>query len=95
MGVKTGRDDHQLRCKFPQLRENLGLIGGPHFGAGAFRRQRDVDDLTVFASFIAIARARPKRHLLAGDNQGALFIPQQILSAIAVMHIEINNRNAG
>ncbi len=45
-------------------------------------------------ALIAFASAGPKRHLMAGDKERARLVPEQILCAIAVMHIEIHHSNA-
>jgi hypothetical protein len=40
-------------------------------------------------------RCREKRHLVAGDEERARLVPQDVLRAVAVMHVEIDHRDAG
>lgn len=43
---------------------------------------------------VALSRPGPERHLVTADKDGAHLVPEQLLRAIPMMDIEVDNGNA-
>src|SRR5450631_28493 len=93
--VEAGGDDDQLRRKFLQLRQDYVFEGGAEFGAAVFGGQRRVDDIVVFAALAAGAGAGKQRHLVRRAIHHRRIGPENILGAVAVMHVEIDHGGPG
>ena len=95
MRVEAGRDDDQLGAEFLQLRQDYVFEGGAEFGAAVLRGQRRIDDGVVLAALAAGAGAGKQRHLVRRAIHHRRVGPEDILRAIAVMHVEIDHGRAG
>ena len=62
--------------------------------AAVTRSQRHIDDVVVFAALRPLARTWKERHLVSRTIHHRPIAPEDLLGAIAVMGIEIDNRHA-
>ncbi len=94
MPVEAGRDDDQFRAEFLQLRQDDVFEGGAELGAAVFRGQRRIDDGVVLAAFAGGAGAGKQRHLVGRAIHHGRIGPEDILGAVAVMDVEIDDGGA-
>ena len=93
MRVEAGGDDQKLWLEAAQCRQHDLRERGAKFGRSRPRWQRRVDDIAG-TSFRTRAGAGIERRLMRRGIQHARFAPENILGAVAVVHVEIHNRNA-
>jgi hypothetical protein len=62
--------------------------------AAVARSQRHIDDVVVFAALRPLASTWKERHLVSRAIHHRPIAPEDLLRAIAVMGIEIDNRHA-
>ena len=79
-------------ANFSQLRQDHVFERGAEFGAAVFRGQRRVDDGVVLAALAAGAGAGKQRHLVRRAIHHGRIGPEDILGAVAVMDVEIDDR---
>ena len=91
MGVESGGDQDQIRPEIPQPRQYPVGERLLECVSGRAGEQRRVDDRVMFASLAASARARIERRLMGRAEQHRLVRPENLLRAIAVMHVEIDD----
>ena len=91
VGVEAGGDDDQFGAELLQLRQDDVLERGTEFDAAVFGRQRRVDDGVVFAALAAGAGAGKQRHLVRRAIHHGRIGPEDILGAVAVMHVEVDH----
>src|SRR5512144_2794557 len=89
--VESGRDDQNVRLEFTQTWENDRLERFLESGTTVAGRQWRVDNGVEFASLADRAGARAKRQLVGGAVTYARIGPEDVLRAIAMVDIEINN----
>ena len=92
MRIEPGGNDDQFGAEFAQLRQNHVLERGTELRPAVFRSQRRVDDGVMVAALAAGAGTRKQRHLVRRAIHHTWIGPENILSAVTVMHVEIDNR---
>ena len=75
------RQDRRLH----RLAESVAAVAG---------RERRVDDLVVLAALAARAGAGIERHLVRRGVKHALVVPEDVLRAVAVVDVEIDDGDA-
>ena len=94
MSVETGRYHDQIGREGVDAGEDFGrhrLAEKPAGGAG---RQRRIDDRVAGPAFVRGAGAGIERHLMRRGVKHRTVRPENLLRAIAVMHVEIDDRHA-
>ena len=94
MRVEAGGDDQQFGGEFLQLRQDQVFERGAEFCSAVFGGERRVDDGVVLAALAAGAGAGKQRHLVRRAIHHALVGPENILGAVAVMDVEVDDRRA-
>ena len=92
MRVKSGRNDDQVGAGFLQCRKDAGLERFAKMVAAVIGRQRGIEDIAL-AGFAQCACARIKRHLVRRAVDHAVVIIEDVLRAIAVVHVPVNDRH--
>src|SRR5262245_5368018 len=93
VGIKAGRDQDQIGGEVLQRRQQAGferLLEAIATITWAQRRIEDVAD----TGFADRAGAWIERHLMGRGEQQVFVRPENVLRAIAVMHVEIDDGNA-
>jgi hypothetical protein len=91
VAVEAGGDHDQLRGEGVQPRQPVRLHGGAEGGAVGARRQRDVGDVGGGA---VGAAAGVERVLEAGAEQHPLVAGEDVLGAVAVVDVEVDDGDA-
>ena len=94
MRVEARGNDHELGSVFIEPRQDAVLESGLELVAVVARAQRRIDDGIVFAALADGAGAGKQRHLMRRAIHHRLVGPENLLRAVAVMHVEIDDRNA-
>ena len=94
MGVEAGRDYQDVRLELAQPRQDHGFERFAEGVAAVAGRERRVDDGVVFAAFADRAGAGIKRHFVGRAIHHGFIGPENILRAVAVMHVEIDDGRA-
>ena len=81
-------------ANFCELRQDSAFEGDAELRAAVLGRKRRVDDVVVLAAFAAGAGARKQRHLVGRAIHHGLVGPEDVLRAVAVMHVEIDHGGA-
>src|SRR4051812_24476854 len=90
MGIETGRDKQHLRCEPMQGRQPCILYCIPELCASAVGSKRNIDHMLRATLGAAVRIER----MLKGGNHGDTGITgEYVFSAVAVMHVEIYNRD--
>jgi hypothetical protein len=96
-GVEPGRDQDEIGAKFPGSREKQFTKSGEDFRRSAAGRQRAVDRLAcsrTVTCFIRRASARVPGRLVSAEKKNTSIGIEDILCAVAVVHIPVRNQNA-
>ncbi len=93
MCVEASRDDDEIGRKVANCRQNAACHGLAKNVASSARRKRCVDNVAG-TGLGECAGARIKRHLVRRAVKHRRIIPEDILRAIAVMDIPIDDGNA-
>jgi len=93
MGVKTGRDENQIRLEGAKARKDLRLINFAKLFLASTRLERDVEHIVMLASIRGIACAGIERHFVRRDEQNPWILLHEILRSIAVVDIEVDDGN--
>ena len=94
--VEASRDEDQLRTVPPQCRHDDLLEGAPVRAVAGPMRHRNVDVVAAprpTARLGGGARARIERVLVRRDVEHAGFGVERVLCAVAVVHVEIDDRH--
>ncbi len=91
VAVEAGGDHHQLRAEPFQRRQPVLGDGCPEFGALGAGRQRGVDQVFGFG---LVAGERVERMLERRAEQDARVVSEDLLGAVAVVDVEIDDRHA-
>src|SRR5450631_4063470 len=94
MRVEAGRDHQNLRLEFAQARQDYGLERLAESVAAVAGRERRIDDGVVLAALAYRAGAGIKWHLVGRAIHDGFIRPENILRAVAVMHVEIDDGRA-
>lgn len=94
MRIEAGGDDQQLGAEFFQPRQDQALERGTEFGPAVLGRERCIDDGVVIAALALGAGARKQRHLVRRAVHHGRVRPEDVLRAVAVMHVEIDDGGA-
>ena len=93
MGIEAGRNDHQVRAELGQGRQHMLGKGMAERLAIGQRRQRYVQDI-VEPALVGRPGAGIERRLMGRGVEHVMVVPEDILRAIAVMHVEIDHDDA-
>ena len=94
MRVKSGRDQNQVGVKGGNGRKDLhGHFLAEHRAAAA-RIQRYIHHIAMRAGFIGRTAARIEWHFVGRGKEYPRIVPDQILRAVAMMHVEIDDGHA-
>jgi len=93
VGIEAGRDQQEIRLEGLDGGEDALDIGGTHGAGAAAGGQGGVDDIAD-ADEIRIAGARIERHLVARGIEHRAVVLENVLGAIAVMDVEIDDGDA-
>src|SRR5579872_1882904 len=94
MGVESRRDDDQVRPETFEARQKRDIEGLAERCAAVAGAQWRVDDLIMLAALVDRASAGKERHLMGRAIHRVLVAPENVLRAVAVMDVEINNGDA-
>ena len=94
MGIEASGDDDKLRPKIAKPRQDAIVECGAESLAAVARPQGCIDHRIVLAVFADRAGAGVERHLVRGAIHHRLVRPENLLRAVAVMHVEIDDRRA-
>ena len=89
--VETGRNQDQLRRKISHERKNFARVELSKFGTAIAVAKGEISDGIAHRIFTRVAGARIEWHLVTRDEQDTVIAVDEILSAVAVMHVEIND----
>ena len=91
--VEAGGDDHQLRAEVVERGQQAFAPRRAEAIAARPRRQRRIEDVAVAALF-DVARVGIQRRLVRAQVQHARVVFEDRLRAVAVVHVEIDDRHA-
>ncbi len=94
MRVEARGDDDEIGAERLQARQDRLREGFAERFAAVARAQRRVDDLIVLPAFASRAGAGIERHLMGRGVHDAAIAPEDVLRAIAVVHVEIDDGDA-
>ena len=94
VGIEAGRDDEQLGGEFTQRRQQLVRHGRAEGGRSRAAREGHVDDVARHPRLLARARTRVEVRLVAGAVEQVRVVPEAVLRAIAVVHVEVHHGHA-
>ena len=93
MSVKARRDDDEVGRERLDPRQDHDVHGLTESLARVASPQRRVDDLVVLAALPDRASAGIKRHLMGRTVDDGRIVPEDVLRAVAMMHVEIDDRD--
>ena len=93
MGVETGRDDDEIGRERLDARQDHGLHRLAEGFAAVARPERRIDDLVMLAALADRSGAGIVRHLMGGSVHDGRIVPEDVLRAVAVMDVEIDDRD--
>jgi hypothetical protein len=91
MGVEAGRDEDHLRAERLEARHPVRLDQLAHRRPARVRRDRQVDHVGALRHAAAV---RVERVLEDADHQHALVVRDDVLGAVAVVDVEVDDRDA-
>ena len=91
MGIEAGGNEYELRPVLFQRRQPIVTHRRAKFGAAAARRQRNVDHFPIVVVYTTV---RIQRMLECRHHQDTMIAGKNFLGAVAVVHIEIGDRDA-
>src|SRR3954447_24697390 len=94
MRVEAGGDDDELGAELAQLRQDQVFERRAELDAAVFRGERRIDDGVVLAALAGGAGAGKQRHLVRRAIHHGRIGPEDILRAVAVMDVKIDDRRA-
>ncbi len=94
MGVEARRDDDEIGTERLEARQDRDIEGFAKDLAAVAGVQGRIDDLIVLAAFAAGPGAGKERHLMGRTIHRLGVVPENLLGAIAVMDVEIDNSYA-
>src|SRR6185437_16248456 len=94
MGVESRRDEKEIGTELFQRRKRARFERHTQFAPARARRQWKIDDVAVRAALLAASRSRIKGHLMRGYIKRIRIVPENVLRAIAVVHVEIDDGDA-
>src|SRR3954470_14478140 len=92
--VEPRRDDDEVRAEILEPRQNGCLHRVAELLAPVAWTQRRVDDGVLRATFRYGASAGIEWHLMRRAIHHGRVVPENVLAAVAVMYVEIDDRNA-
>src|SRR5262245_34474443 len=93
MRIEPGRNEDQVRMEAHQIGEYARFKRRTERVAAVARPERRIEDITD-ARLGQRASARIKRHLVRGGEEQILVLPENVLRAVAVVHVEVDNGDA-
>src|SRR3954451_14503986 len=94
VGVKSGRDEDEVRPERLNARQDGNVERLTEDVTTIARPQRRVHDRIVLAPFGSRPSARIERHLVSRAKEHARVAPEDLLRAVAVVHIPVDNGDA-
>src|SRR2546423_1064915 len=91
MRIEAGGNEYQLRTVLFKRRQPMFADGCAKFGAATARRERNVDHFGIVVVYTTV---RIKRMLKRRHHQNAMIAGKNFLGAVAVMDVEIDDRDA-
>ena len=94
MRVETGRNHHEIGAERIEPRQDRDLEGLAKFVGAVACPQGGIDDRALRASFRGCAGAGIERHLVDRGVEHAGILPEDVLRAVAVMHVPVDDGDA-
>ena len=94
VGVEAGGDDEEVGFEGLQRGDGVGLPGGAKSLAAVAGGEREVEDVVGHARFVGGAGAGVAGGLVAGDVEEIGVGLENMLGAVAVVDVEIDDRDA-
>src|SRR5271166_846775 len=94
VGIEARRDDDEIRREVGDARQDRNFHGLAEDLAPVTGAQGGVDDLIVLAAVPYLPRARKEWHFVRRGVHDGSVIPKDVLRAVTVMDVEIDDRDA-